>query len=108
MRLSVIIPTLNQANYLSATVARVPNPATQWPPHQIIAADWGSVDVPAELADELGARLVQRDPRVDSRAAALNKGAAVARGDVLLFLDADSTVPRSYDRAIETALRDPD
>jgi glycosyltransferase involved in cell wall biosynthesis len=65
------------------------------------------VDGTAELADRLGARVVQRDPPLDSRAAALNAGAAEAGGDVLLFLDADSTVPPGYDRAIETALRDP-
>ena len=37
-----------------------------------------------------------------------NAGAARATGDVLLFLDADSTVPRGYDRAIGRALRDPE
>ena len=75
-------------------------------PHEIIVADCGSVDGTANLAARLGVRVVQDDPRPDSRAAALNAGAARATGDVLLFLDADSTVPRGYDRAIGRALRD--
>jgi glycosyltransferase involved in cell wall biosynthesis len=107
MRLSVIIPTLNEANYLTAAVASVRNRATQRPPHEMIVADCGSLDGTADVAGRLGVRLIQRDPPLNSRAAALNEGAAVASGDVLLFLDADSTVPRGYDRAIETALRDP-
>jgi rSAM/selenodomain-associated transferase 2 len=107
MRLSVIIPTLNEGNYLAGAVASVRRQATQGPPHEIIVGDCGSVDGTAELAEQLGARVVQRDPPFDSRAAALNQGAAVASGDVLLFLDADSTVPRGFDKAIETVLRDP-
>jgi rSAM/selenodomain-associated transferase 2 len=107
MRLSVIIPTLNEGHYLAAAMASVRKRATVQPPHEIIVADCGSADGTAELAARLGARVVQRDPPLDSRAAALNQGAAVAGGDVLLFLDADSTVPRGYDRAVQTALRDP-
>jgi cellulose synthase/poly-beta-1,6-N-acetylglucosamine synthase-like glycosyltransferase len=41
------------------------------------------------------------------RAAALNRGAAEASGDVFLFLDADTPVPRGYDRTIRRALADP-
>jgi cellulose synthase/poly-beta-1,6-N-acetylglucosamine synthase-like glycosyltransferase len=59
------------------------------------------------LAARLGVRVVTENPPLDSRAAALNAGAAHATGDVLLFLDADSIVPRNYDLAIEKALRDP-
>jgi hypothetical protein len=51
--------------------------------------------------------VVQEWPPLDSRAAALNRGAAAAAGDALLFLDADTLVPLGYDRWIERALRDP-
>jgi glycosyltransferase involved in cell wall biosynthesis len=107
MRLSVIIPTLNEVRYLPAAVRSVRRWATLGPPAEIIVADCGSVDGSRELAARLGARVVQGDPPLDSRAAALNQGAACAAGDVLLFLDADSTVPPGYDKAIQTALRDP-
>jgi glycosyltransferase involved in cell wall biosynthesis len=107
MKLSIIIPTLNEGRYLAAAVAGARRRAVAGAPHEIIVSDCGSVDGTAELAARLGVRGVQAEPRPDSRAAALNAGAARATGDVFLFLDADSTVPPGYDRAIGRALRDP-
>ncbi len=107
MKLSVIIPTLNEARYLTAAVGLVRSRAVLGELHEIIVADCGSADGSAELAAQLGACVVKESPRLDSRAAALNAGAARATGDVLLFLDADTQAPTGYDRAIERALRDP-
>ena len=107
MKLSIIIPTLNEVRYLAAAIATVRGRAVQGAPFEIIVADCGSQDGTADLATRLGVRVVTKDPPLDSRAAAVNAGADRATGDVLLFLDADSIVPRGYDRAIERALRDP-
>jgi glycosyltransferase involved in cell wall biosynthesis len=107
MRLSIIIPTLNEVRYLAAAVDEVRHQALLGPPHEIIVADCGSVDGTAALALRLGTRLVQEEPALSSRASALNSGAAAATGDVLLSLDADTLVPRGYDRAIRQALRAP-
>jgi hypothetical protein len=106
MRLSIIIPALNEAGYLAAAVNSVRRQAARGP-GEIILADCGSVDRTAAVAAGLGVRVVQEDPALDSRAAALNRGAAEAAGDVLLFLDADSTVPAGYDTAIRRALGRP-
>jgi rSAM/selenodomain-associated transferase 2 len=107
MRLSILIPTLNEARYLPQAVAQVRLQAALRPPHEIIVADCGSSDGTADLAERLGTNLVKRQPPLSSRAAALNRGADAATGDVLLFLDADTLLPRGYDRAIDQALRDP-
>jgi glycosyltransferase involved in cell wall biosynthesis len=107
MRLSVLIPTLNEAHFLSTAVWMVRHHAVLGPPHEIIVADCDSVDSTADLALRLETRLVQGQPALSSRAAALNRAAAAATGDVLLSLDADTLVPRGYDRAIRQALRDP-
>jgi rSAM/selenodomain-associated transferase 2 len=103
--LDVIIPTLNEVRYLPTTVERVRSHAVLGGPHEIIVADCGSSDGTAELALQLGTRLAACWPPPTSRAAACNRGAAEATGDVLLFLDADTQVPAGYDRAIERALR---
>jgi rSAM/selenodomain-associated transferase 2 len=107
VKLSIVIPTLNEARHLPAAVAAVVRRAALGPPHEIIVADCGSADGTAELAESLGVRVARAAPPPDSRAAALNRGAAGASGDVLLFLDADTFVPRAYDRSIVGALRDP-
>src|SRR5262245_41747205 len=108
MRLSIIIPTLNEAHHLALAIAHARLQAVPGPPHEIIVADCGSVDGTADLAVRLGASLVQKRPALSSRAAALNSGAAEATGDVFLFLDADTLAPHGYDRAIKQALGDPD
>ncbi len=107
MRLSILIPTLNEARYLTTAVTLVRRHAVLGPPHEIIVADCGSLDGTPDLALRLGTHLVQGPPALTSRAAALNRAADTATGDVLLSLDADTLVPRGYDRAVERALRDP-
>jgi glycosyltransferase involved in cell wall biosynthesis len=106
MRLSILIPTLNEAAYLPQAVAQARRRAVLGPPHEILVADCDSADGTADLAVRLGTRLVQGQPAPSSRAAALNRAAAAATGDVLLALDADTLVPRGYDAAIRRALRD--
>jgi rSAM/selenodomain-associated transferase 2 len=87
IRFSVIIPTLNEAGRIGASVAavRALDPAVE-----IIVADGGSSDGTPELAAAAGA-IVVRAPR--GRGPQCNAGAARARGDVLIFLHADTTLP---------------
>jgi glycosyltransferase involved in cell wall biosynthesis len=108
VRLSIIIPALNEAGYLAAAVEQARARATLAPPHEIIVADCASTDGTADLAAHLGTRLIAGRPPPSCRAAACNCGAAEATGDVLLFLDADTLVPWGYDWAIRQALRFPE
>ncbi|MGC8873931.1 MAG: glycosyltransferase [Chloroflexia bacterium] len=82
-RVSVIVPTLNEAAYLPGlleSLARQTRPA-----EEIIVADAGSTDGTAELARRYGARVVPGG----NPAAGRNAGARVATGDLFFFLDAD-------------------
>jgi len=89
-RLSVIIPTLNEAAYLPDLLDALA--AQTRPPDEIIVADAGSTDGTAELARARGARVV----RGGMPAAGRNAGARAATGELLLFLDADVTPPPDF------------
>jgi rSAM/selenodomain-associated transferase 2 len=84
--IGVVIPTLNEARYLPALLADLGNLRTTLP-LDVVVADGGSTDDTPGCAERFGARLV-RAPR--GRARQLNAGAAIATGDWLLFLHADS------------------
>ena len=96
MTVSVVIPTLNEASGLAATLRSV----RAEKPHEIIVVDGGSHDGTPQLAG--AADRVLTGPR--GRAAQMNHGAAHASGDVLLFLHADCTLEPGALRAAERAL----
>lgn len=108
MHLSVIIPALNEYQYISNTVHAVRQNALLGVPHEIIVVDSGSSDGTPEIANRLGVTLVEIKPEVAGRSSALNKGASIATGDVLLFLDADTILPKGYDTEIQSALGNQD
>ncbi|MGE3805429.1 MAG: TIGR04283 family arsenosugar biosynthesis glycosyltransferase [Gemmataceae bacterium] len=106
MQLSIVIPTLNEAEHLEQAVGCARKHAWRGAP-EIIVSDCGSRDETVAVAQRLCVHVVQSVPHADSKAAALNRGAACAGGNVLLFLDADSLLPAGYDAAIECAMAKP-
>lgn len=98
---SVVIPTLNEAEHLPLTLKQV----AAGEPKEIIVADGGSHDDTLRIAESHGATLVSSPP---NRAHQMNAGAAAARGETLLFLHADTLLPPNYREAVLTALRLPD
>jgi rSAM/selenodomain-associated transferase 2 len=84
MSISVIIPTLNEAAGVAETIRCVRAQS----PLEILVVDGGSCDATRAAATE--ADRILEAPR--GRASQLNAGAALARGDVLLFLHADCTL----------------
>lgn len=105
MRLTVIIPTLNESAYLSRCVAALLHRATG-PRPKIILADCGSRDDTVAQANRLGLTVVT-SPNITHRATACNAAATHVKGDILLFLHADCLVPHGYDAKIFAALADP-
>jgi len=101
VHLSVVIPTLNEAASLPEVVGHTRRAAAG--PFELIVSDCGSPDGTADVAAALGARVVCGGR---SRADALNRGAAVASGEVLLFLHADSRLPDAFDAIVRRALAD--
>jgi rSAM/selenodomain-associated transferase 2 len=86
-RVSVVIPTLDEVDRLAALVG-----ALQREPElrEIIIADGGSTDGTPALATKFSTRVIATEP---GRGQQLKAGAAVASGEILLFLHADSLFP---------------
>jgi len=101
LKLSVIIPTLNEATNLPGLLDALSGQTR--PPDEIVVADAGSVDGTAELAQQRGARVV----RGGMPAVGRNAGARAAAGDVFLFFDADVLPPTDFiERALDEFTRE--
>jgi rSAM/selenodomain-associated transferase 2 len=99
MSVSVIIPTLNEESHLGATI----DAAFAAGAAEVIVCDGGSSDATIAIADEHGARVIEGERR---RARQLNRGAAEARHEWMLFLHADTLLPAGACEAIERSNAD--
>jgi rSAM/selenodomain-associated transferase 2 len=96
----VIVPALNEAGGIGRTLARIP----QRDDVETIVVDGGSSDATPEIAKSGGARLVSVPP---PRARQMNLGAAEARGDIYVFLHADTLLPEEFEDRVRRTSADP-
>lgn len=103
--ISVVIPVRNDPDRLRACLASLL--ASTHADHEVIVVDDASTDGTAEIAREMGAQVLRLD-RQRGPAAARNRGAEVARGEHLFFVDADVCVhPDTLARVASTFAGDP-
>lgn len=91
---SVIVPAFDEEAELPALFDHLDSLDGEW---EVLVADGGSRDRTVEIARERGAEVVSGGSH---RAAQLNAAAARARGDLLLFLHADSRLPADAHRSL--------
>lgn len=105
MKISIIVPTLNEEKALPDTLRNI---ASHAPGCEVIVVDGGSTDRTREIARNfVGIPIVWIDaPK--GRGNQMNAGAAMATGDVFLFLHADTHLPPDTYALITKALRQPD
>ncbi len=91
--LSIVIPTLNAAGELPATLELLVAGAVDGLVVQLVIADGGSHDETLAIAEAAGADIVRAEK---GRGAQLAAGAARARGDWLLFVHADTRLDPAW------------
>jgi rSAM/selenodomain-associated transferase 2 len=100
MKLTIIVPLFNE----SALISQLAEQLRHWQTRadcELILVDGGSSDGTAELALAAGFNVLLADK---GRARQMNSGAAAARGEILLFLHADTQLPENALTLIERAL----
>jgi rSAM/selenodomain-associated transferase 2 len=90
-RISVIIPTLEEAKMIGTALASAAGA------DEVVVADGGSSDATVAIAEAAGARVLKT---ARGRGRQLAAGAAIAGGDILLFLHADSRLPVGFAESV--------
>lgn len=106
-KISIIIPVLNEATTIEATLSILQDT----PDIEIIVVDGGSRDQTINIANFLSKQLapslsIKIISTTAGRAHQMNAGAAVARGDILLFLHGDTYLPPKFNLLLLQAFQD--
>jgi len=97
-KISVIIPTLQEQNYIEAVLSRL---SKVKPSVEVIVVDGGSRDRTIEVAKRFTDKVYKT--RKQGISSGRNYGAEKASGDILVFLDADVTFPNKFvEKVLET------
>jgi uncharacterized protein len=98
--ISVIIPVINEAANIAETLHSLGHGNTG----EVIVVDGGSHDNTVSIAKSMGANVIKGTP---PRARQMNQGAAVATGEIFLFLHSDTRLPPKFDQFILHCLKPP-
>ena len=100
MTISVVIPTLDEADRVLQAVESVIGPDVE-----VIVVDGGSRDDTVRLAHEAGARVLSCQR---GRARQLKTGSEESSGDVVVFLHADTVLSPGWNSSVLAAMKDPE
>jgi len=100
--ISFIVPAYNEEAELPGTLRAIHSAAASYE-YEIVLVNDGSTDATAAVGEQSGARVISIERR--QIAAARNAGARAARGDVFIFVDADTRVRPEHVRGSLDALR---
>jgi rSAM/selenodomain-associated transferase 2 len=99
VKIAVVIPALDEADEVEGAVS-----SARAEEVEVIVVDGGSRDDTRDRARDLGARVLRTER---GRARQLQCGLEASQSDVVLFLHADTRLPKGWDDAVRRALCDP-
>lgn len=102
MDVSVIVPTLNEEKNIDGCLKSIMMQETLRD-YEIIVSDGGSTDRTIDLAEKWADKIVQSKRGI---ANGRNAGANAAKGDILVFVDSDSSIPENYIDSVAPVLKD--
>jgi glycosyltransferase involved in cell wall biosynthesis len=102
-RFSFVVPALNEENCIANCIRSIQSQTE--PPFEVIVVDNGSTDRTNEIARQLGCVVVFEEKLGLSHAR--NKGAEVAGGDIVCFIDADGVIASNWLRSAKQCFSDP-
>ncbi len=104
---SIVTPSFNQANYLEATIRSVLR--QEYPNIEYLIVDGGSTDGSVEIIQRYADRLAWWTSEPDAgQTAAINKGFAHAKGEILAYINSDDTYnPGAVAAAVEFLTQNP-
>ena len=106
MRFSVIIPAYNAERTLSSCLEALVDQSLPKQDYDVIVVDDGSTDSTSEITKRFNVKYIFQTNQ--GPAAARNKGAREAVGDIILFTDADCIANHNWIREMAGAFRDTD
>jgi glycosyltransferase involved in cell wall biosynthesis len=106
MKISVVVPSYNQAQYIQATLDSL---LIQEYPVEILVCDGGSTDDTVPILESYGDRISFVSGKDDGQADAINQGLQRATGDVLAYLNSDDIYyPGCLARVMQYFKKQPD
>lgn len=99
MKISVIIPTLNEESHIEKTLQSVIKQAGDY---ELFIVDGGSTDNTIAIAKRYTSVIDSKR----GRAIQMNAGAKLCKGDILLFLHADTLLPDNAFREVRKRMQD--
>jgi glycosyltransferase involved in cell wall biosynthesis len=101
---SIIIPTFNYGRYIPDAIESALNQT--YPNIEVIVVDDGSTDNTQQIVKLYPVKYYYQ--KNQGKAAALNKGVKLSKGDFFLCLDADDKIAREYvSKAVSIMMKDP-
>lgn len=107
IKISVVIPTLNERNFLAQTIDGILSQAANPGQIEILVVDAGSTDGTLDSISNYEVGMFSKPEFALRKFMSLNFGMKHANGETLIFLDADTKLPTGFDRLIIEKLQHP-